>query len=309
MPAHDDALCAHRAGAPARAILPSHDEADTCPQICQKVEEESERRARAEEEAEQQSTSTDSPPSGSSPTARTPPPTPNPTPAPAAVAAVRDSARERRRGSISVSRFGQAADLSSDTAGHPASLPSRKSSIIVNTGAFYQAQVHNGSADSFASSHHSPTDPLDEEQVTQIEMIAGRQSLGKAVGGMLARRLSLSRSRTRSRDVLGPSAASSVFIGVSVEEATVQAEHDMEQGCDGEARQSEYSPIGEAEVVGLGATVCVGDMLRAEEGRDGKEREKRTSVGASWVEKAREFGRRLKRRSTGAAAQNPNSAA
>ncbi|OBZ76386.1 hypothetical protein A0H81_03645 [Grifola frondosa] len=142
-----------------------------------------------------------------------------------------------------------------------------------------------------------PADPLDEELVTQMKMIVQRPLLGRAVRRMLARRLSLSRSCTHSRDILGASVAINIVIKVSVEEATVQV--DMKQGDNGEVAHSEYPAVGEAEVVGLRATVCVGNVLHMEEGRDGEEREKRTSVGAEWVEKARELGMRLKLRSTG----------
>lgn len=123
----------------------------------------------------------------------------------------------------------QATDLSSGTYENPSTLPSRQNSVIIkasNSGAFYQAQKYSGSADSFASASEPPPhdDGHDEEQVTQMETIAGRPSLGKAMGQKIARRLS--RARTRSRDVLAVVPGAGVVIGVSVEEATVEAEHD-----------------------------------------------------------------------------------
>ena len=85
---------------------------------------------------------------------------------------------------------------------NPSTLPSRTNSVIINagnTGAFYQAQRYAGSADSFASSA-SGAPPHDEEheQVTQMETIAGRVSLGKAMGRTIARRLSRARTRSQS---------------------------------------------------------------------------------------------------------------
>ncbi len=121
-------------------------------------------------------------------------------------------------------RSPQATDLAPATHDSPSTLPSRKNSLIINagsTGAFYQAHKYAGSADSFASDTAPPPhdEVHDEEQVTQMETIAGRVSLGKAVGRTIARRL----SRARSRELLAvPS--STLVIGVSVEEATVEAE-------------------------------------------------------------------------------------
>ena len=118
---------------------------------------------------------------------------------------------------------------------NPSTLPSRTNSVIINagnTGAFYQAQRYAGSADSFASSA-SGAPPHDEEheQVTQMETIAGRVSIGRAVGGIIARRLS--RSRTRSRDILATPGG--LVIGVSVEEATTEADAEGDTDVDADA--------------------------------------------------------------------------
>ncbi|KAI8978257.1 hypothetical protein BD414DRAFT_538878 [Trametes punicea] len=208
-------------------------------QIFQKVEEESERRALEQQEYEEEQ-ARQSRVASPAPHAHAYAYAPA---APAAVSVV--VARDRRRGSISVSRFGQATDLAPHTHDNTSALPSRTNSIIINagnTGAFYQAQPYAGSADSFASSLSSSSYPhggrarshadaaedrdVGEEQVTQMATIAGKVSLGKAVGGIIARRLSLSRSRTRSRDILASPAG--LVIGVSVEEATTEAEVEVE---------------------------------------------------------------------------------
>ena len=125
-------------------------------------------------------------------------------------------------------RYAQATDLSTVTNENPSKLPSRKNSLIINAGtngAFYKAQKYAGSEDSFASDTEEtprPEEGHDEEQVTQMETIAGRVSLGKAMGRTIARRLS--RARTRSRDVLA--VPSGLVIGVSVTET--ETEHPEE---------------------------------------------------------------------------------
>ncbi|KAH9949293.1 hypothetical protein B0H21DRAFT_147433 [Amylocystis lapponica] len=144
-------------------------------------------------------------------------PTPTDTLCAATVAPVR-----RRGGSISVSRFGESARDSSESLGSSTSMPPPISSYVVRKPKFYEAQDHKGSADSLASSseQHVHNDP-DEVEVTQMKTFGGRQSLSRAVGSIIARRLS--RSQSSSRDVV-PSTTGGLVIGVSVEEATVEAE-------------------------------------------------------------------------------------
>jgi len=94
----------------------------------------------------------------------------------------------------------------------------RQSRHVVQKPTFYQAQIH-GSADSLASASDAQIsqDP-DETAVTQMA-VSGRQSISRAVGGLLSRRLS--RSKSASRDPLA--VPPNVVIGVSVEEAIVEA--------------------------------------------------------------------------------------
>ncbi|CDO77587.1 hypothetical protein BN946_scf184936.g12 [Trametes cinnabarina] len=208
-------------------------------QIFQKVEEETERRAREQlqyELEEQARQSRVGSPALASPVLPLAPA------APVAVSIVGMGAttreRDRRRGSISVSRFGQIVAADGQDIANTSAVPSRTNSVIINagnTGAFYQAQRYAGSADSFASSRssssarhprphprHAHAHDEDLEQVTQMATIAGKVSIGKAVGGIIARRLSMSRSRTRSRDIL--TSPTGLVIGVSVEEATTEVE-------------------------------------------------------------------------------------
>ncbi|GBE80850.1 predicted protein [Sparassis crispa] len=130
----------------------------------------------------------------------------------------------RRGGSISVSRFGQPVEPSDVSTGPPSTPPPTMSSYVVRGPTFYQVQphLHMGSADSLASTEIGDDDhDTDEALTTHVATIAGRQSISRAVGGMLSRKLS--RSRRHSKDVI-PLSSSNVVIGVSVEEATVEAE-------------------------------------------------------------------------------------
>ncbi|KAI1788332.1 hypothetical protein LXA43DRAFT_869344, partial [Ganoderma leucocontextum] len=296
-------------------------------QIFQRVEAETARRAQREEERSRPST------------ASKPPSIPSfgPTPAPTVIA--RDTStvtivRDRRRGSISVSRFGQVTDLSSGTLDNPSSLParSRKNSLIINvssSGAFYKAQEYAGSADSFASaSEPSPSLHNDdvEVQVTQMETIAGKVSLGKAVGRTIARRL----SRARSRDILtvpvslvGPGAAGGVVIGVSVEEATFEAEseqHECDAGSPPSTPRSTAFVFAQAEALNAGSSGTRSrrstvSMPNPVVGRaptptstgvqtQEKEKDRRLSGTSSWVARAIDLTRRLKRRSMAVLPQN-----
>lgn len=203
--------------------------------------------------------------------------------------------------------------MSVGTFDSPGKLPSRKNSIIINaskSGAFYQAQKFAGSADSFASdtedAHPAHEDVHDEEQVTQMETIAGRVSLGKAMGRTIARRL----SRARSRDIL--TVPSGLVIGVSVEEATVEAEHQEEEN--GEAPQS---PVGTvfAYAQGEGTRSRRSTISMPNPNPNATPppstpplpvtaiSEKRLSATA-WMARAKDFTKRFKRRSMGILPQN-----
>jgi hypothetical protein len=60
-----------------------------------------------------------------------------------------------------------------------------------------------------------------DDHVTQMHHFPRKQSISKAVGGMLSRTLSSSRSKPD----LKPASQQNMVIGVSVEEATVEHEH------------------------------------------------------------------------------------
>lgn len=86
----------------------------------------------------------------------------------------------------------------------------------------YAASVQNSSTHSLASElSDEEAHAEDAHGVTQIHQIAGRQTISKAVGGLIPRRL----SRSQSANVMSSRDASMV-IGISVQEATVEAAED-----------------------------------------------------------------------------------
>jgi len=194
-------------------------------QIFQRVEEESERRAQAAAAAEQTSRAASRlsqalPDDAASHTSGTS------TSSPVIATSARPVVGDRRRGSVSVSRFGQGSVASRAGDVSRAETPTPAAAYVVNNGAFYAVQNHqHGSADSLAStaeanpaSANSPGSPAhEEESIVQMATFAGRQSLSRAFSR------GLSRSKTPSRVGL-----EGMLIGVSVEEATV--EHHSDEG-------------------------------------------------------------------------------
>jgi hypothetical protein len=123
---------------------------------------------------------------------------------------------QRKKSSVSISRFGQPANsnsASSSTSPTPSLLATAHKST------FYHSLANPRSMDSFISersedeSHHLE----DDQQVTQVEQIHGRQPFQKTVEAILPRRM----SRSHSSNILSPS--THLVIGVSVEKATVDA--------------------------------------------------------------------------------------
>ncbi|KZT21109.1 hypothetical protein NEOLEDRAFT_1182029 [Neolentinus lepideus HHB14362 ss-1] len=138
----------------------------------------------------------------------------------------------RRGGSVSISRFGEPIEPTTESSSNSINSAVRLSRIASKSNV-YQSRMHtaNNSSDSFASMHDEGTHEdhdEDEEHVTQMRTITGRQTLTKSVGEMLAR--SMSRSRSNSRSIIAPSdtGTSAVVIGVSVQQATVPVAHDQE---------------------------------------------------------------------------------
>ncbi|KAJ6581864.1 hypothetical protein B0H19DRAFT_1252026 [Mycena capillaripes] len=132
--------------------------------------------------------------------------------------------KSRRRGSISITRFGQLSG--SDAVSDGTSGPTTPAlSDIAAKSPFYQAQLKaNGSQTSFASGGSAADDAEahheDDQHVTHMHTIAPKQSISRAMGGFLPRRLS------RARSTVLPS--SDVVIGVSVAAATVELPENAE---------------------------------------------------------------------------------
>ncbi|TFY77474.1 hypothetical protein EWM64_g6538 [Hericium alpestre] len=165
--------------------------------IFEKLEAESERRAQAQEEEDEEARSI-------------PGKLPDST-------SLSTTKRNRRRTSISVSRFGQVDDPSKKAAFSVPSAPS----YAANT-SFYQAQAHSPSCDSLTSNGSVDSGHQKEsEHTTQVLRIAGKQSLSRSVGGALSRTLYRSRSKASLTysDIDHPN----VVIGVIVEEKTAAA--------------------------------------------------------------------------------------
>lgn len=148
------------------------------------------------------------------------------------------AAKERRRGSISISRFGQTtAEHTPSASLQPSNRPSRSSSIVHTRPTFYQLDTklpepYTTSADSFASfdtSTVSTEETHHEEEVTSsmVVEVKEKRSISKAI----SRRLS--RARELPIPLPSPTSSGTLVIGVAVEEATI------EHSADGEWRSAD----------------------------------------------------------------------
>ncbi|KIK44511.1 hypothetical protein CY34DRAFT_619640 [Suillus luteus UH-Slu-Lm8-n1] len=126
---------------------------------------------------------------------------------------------QRKKSSVSVSRFGQPSTSigpSSSTSPTPSLL-----AAVAHKSTFYHSLANPRSMDSFISegSEDESRHLEDDQQVTQVERIHGRQPFQKTVEAILPRRM----SRSHSSNVLSPNTR--LIIDVSVEKATVDAAH------------------------------------------------------------------------------------
>ncbi|KAJ7931768.1 hypothetical protein B0H13DRAFT_1593945, partial [Mycena leptocephala] len=135
--------------------------------------------------------------------------------------------KSRRRGSISISRFGQLSTSDAVSDGSASNPMTPALSDIAAKSPFFQAQlkVANGSQTSFASGGSAADDAdahhEDDHHVTHMHTIAPKQSISRAMGGFLPRRLS------RARSTVMPTSDVAV-IGVSVAAATVELPENAE---------------------------------------------------------------------------------
>lgn len=124
---------------------------------------------------------------------------------------------QRKKSTVSVSRFGQP----SNTNGASSSTSPTASLLatVAQKSTFYHSLANPRSMDSFISegSEDESRHLEDDQLVTQVERIHGRQPFQKTVEAILPRRM----SRSRSSNVL--SSNTRLVIDVSVEKATVDA--------------------------------------------------------------------------------------
>ncbi|KAJ7625531.1 hypothetical protein FB45DRAFT_68107 [Roridomyces roridus] len=185
----------------------------------------------------------------------------------------------RRRGSISITRFGQVDNPSaSESSTSGPTTPAL--SDIASKSPFYQAQLksQNGSQTSFASygtaGNNGDDDLEDDHHVTHVHTIAPRQmSISRAVGGLLPRRRP-SVLPTSSRD-----AGDSMVISVAA--ATVELPENSEPS----------------------ATV-----VQALNHQTSKSSMASTNSKTSWAARAKEFSKKFRRKSKMALTERPHTA-
>ncbi|EMD31670.1 hypothetical protein CERSUDRAFT_119482 [Gelatoporia subvermispora B] len=261
--------------------------AEIIEQIFSKLEAESERRAEEEAAAERQ-------------------------------AAIRE--RERRRGSITISRFGQGQtspvplSASASRAGSPAADPLRTPApAVLERSPFFAARkpafyrLCNGAAPSTAAgqdsvdSFASASDPVpraDEDaavHATQVATIVGKPTLSASIGRAIARRLSLTKSAPPT-----PAPAMTVFasqqplvIGVSVQ-STRTTVSVRTSDASGRSRSGSRSGSGAERIEEEVSAVVFAE-----------ERERERARGEDWWRgKARDLAQRFRRRSSAALLQS-----
>jgi len=142
--------------------------------------------------------------------------------------------RDPRRGSVSISVFGQTSETSTDnTPSTSASLfPLSPLASAASKTAFYHSLVNPESADTLISEHAVDDGyQTEEDHVTRMQTIAGRNNILSIavdrVGGLLSRS-STQRKRARRSSVLPPFNTDKVVIGVSVERVIADADSDQE---------------------------------------------------------------------------------
>jgi hypothetical protein len=193
--------------------------------------------------------------------------------------------KARRRGSVSITRFGQLADeITSKEASvtSPPNSPATFITTLASQSTFYQSQLLNTSHDSL-DSHASENEGLhaeDDNHVTQVQTIPARQTLSRTVGALLPRRLSRARSRPVMREIDG-----TMVIGVSVQAATAT--------IDGESRVPPAT-------VTVGNSDSLTPSLNSKASKASLRSISSTSnrvSNSNWVTKAKGFTKKLRRKS------------
>ncbi|KAA1470444.1 hypothetical protein DENSPDRAFT_836240 [Dentipellis sp. KUC8613] len=191
--------------------------------------------------------------------------------------------RKQRRSSISISRYGQVDNPSQKAAFSVPSTPSYSAST-----SFYKAQSHVHSTDSLSSVGSAETANCrrESDHTTQVQRIAGKQSISRSVGGMLSRKLSRSRSKASLTSGLDQPG---VVIGVIVEEKTALATVTSEEHARPESRATAYGPP-------RGTLKNQASRYTIAGGSETVDAEMDTEDGG-WVSRAKDLSKKIKRRS------------
>ncbi|KAF8157204.1 hypothetical protein B0H34DRAFT_712680 [Crassisporium funariophilum] len=187
--------------------------------------------------------------------------------------------KDRRRGSISISRIGQLTEeLDATSKSQVPNTPNRLT--MASHSPFYQSQIANDSTNSIASgasafsNDHAHTE--DDSHVTQMHHIAGRGITAKIIPRRLSRSHSASVIPTTSTEP-------NVIIGVSVQEATLAS-----------------TPEDGVVTVSRRASVSASASLRHQSSRSSMARPK-TANSSNWISKAKSFTQKFRRKTVSAA--------
>ncbi|KAF8237429.1 hypothetical protein L208DRAFT_516752 [Tricholoma matsutake] len=185
--------------------------------------------------------------------------------------------KERRRGSITITRVGQLPD---DRPKSSRDLFSKgrfsRFSTIAEESPLYQAHLAHDSTNTFSSRGDGPQDLEEDEHTTEVQ-ITGTQKFPNAMQSFLPRRL----TRSRSVNVV-PSKDANMVIDVSIEKATVESE-----------KSDQLSQ----------ASVHLGGSLRKQPSTLTMSASSLARKG--WVTKAKGFTRRFRRTTTPSGSANP----
>ncbi|PPQ65791.1 hypothetical protein CVT26_000376 [Gymnopilus dilepis] len=249
---------------------------EACPepleQIFQKIEEESERRAEEEALASQQL-----------------PPVLEGDGEPAlkrSDSSLGQQTKQRRRGSVSISRIGQLTVEDFSVRSQTPTTPTHRT--LAPKSSFYQAQIANGSTTSVASGASAFSDDHahaeDTNHVTQMHHIVGKQSIPAK---MLPRRLSRSHSTSVMPARGTHNVEPPVIIDVVVQEATVESHAESDEVENGNVLVSRRASV---------SAQAPPKTLRHQSSRSTIPSLKLSN--ASWFSKVKNFTLKFKRKSS-----------
>ncbi|CAA7268642.1 unnamed protein product [Cyclocybe aegerita] len=188
--------------------------------------------------------------------------------------------KERRRGSISISRVGQLSEDDFVSTTQPPTPGSR--SNVASNSPFYQSQIANASTNSVASGASAYSNEQahteDDNHVTQMQHIAAKPSISAK---MIPRRLSRSHSASVIPNRAMGNAESNMIIGVSVQEATT-VKTVREEGDDDD-------------VAAVSTTVQASSKLRSQPSRTSLSVTTKTAP-SGWFSIAKGFTQKFKRK-------------